>query len=145
MPIVSPLATAAAKLSGHQRQSPPRPRAGRASRSSRPSTARPSTALAGDRRRAGAGTHTEPFRSPRAAPSTCEAGAARDINSAPSSQRTSLSNLWQVYLTACSPPECESENLSWSALDNGAKAYYGTNNLRYLKLVASGSNFGVNH
>ena len=68
-----------------------------------------------------------------------------DINSAPSSQRTSLSNLWQVYLTACSPPECESENLSWSALDNGAKAYYGTNNLRYLKLVASGSNFGVNH
>ena len=104
-----------------------------------------STALAGDRRRAGAGTHTEPFRSPRAAPSTCEAGAARDINSAPSSQRTSLSNLWQVYLTACSPPECESENLSWSALDDGAKAYYGINNLRYLKLVASGDAFGVNH
>ena len=68
-----------------------------------------------------------------------------DINSAPSSQRTSLSNLWQVYLTACSPPECESENLSWSALDNGAKAYYGPTDTRYLKLVASGSNFGVNH
>jgi len=159
--------------------------------------------LAGDRRRAGASAHTEPFRAHRAAPSTCEAGATKhqeqsdcafgyykefmdssytvqqppvavscktpvkwlenqcltanrgveydwmnflyDINSAPSSQRTSLSNLWQVYLTACSPPECESENLSWSALDNGAKAYYGTNNLRYLKLVASGSNFGVNH
>ncbi len=68
-----------------------------------------------------------------------------DINSAPTAQRTTLANLWQVYLTACSPPECESENLSWSALDNGAKAYYGQFEPRYLKLVASGDNFGVNH
>ena len=101
--------------------------------------------MAGDRRRAGAGTHTEPFRSPRAAPSTCEAGAARDINSAPSSQRTSLSNLWQVYLTACSPPECESENVSWAALDGGAKAYYGVSDPKYVWLHQSGNNFGVNH
>ena len=33
--------------------------------------------MAGDRRRAGAGTHTEPFRAHRAAPSTCEAGATK--------------------------------------------------------------------
>ena len=101
--------------------------------------------MAGDRRRAGASAHTEPFRAHRAAPSTCEAGATRDINSAPSSQRTSLSNLWQVYLTACSPPECESENLSWSALKDGAKAHYGEFNARYVKLAQSGDDFGVNH
>jgi hypothetical protein len=101
--------------------------------------------LAGDRRRAGASACTEPFRAHRAAPSTCEAGATRDINSAPTAQRTTLVNLWQVYLTACSPPECESENLSWSALDNGAKAYYGLSDARYTRIVSSGDNFGVNH
>ncbi|MCC6899053.1 MAG: hypothetical protein IT377_08765, partial [Polyangiaceae bacterium] len=74
--------------------------------------------------------------------STCEAGAAL---SAPSAQRTTLAGLWQVYLTACSPPECEGENLSWAALDNAAKAQYGQFDPRYLRLALSGNNFGVNH
>ncbi len=68
-----------------------------------------------------------------------------DINSAPSGQRTTLAGLWQVYLTACSPPECEGENLSWAALDNAAKAQYGQFDPRYLRLALSGNNFGVNH
>ena len=69
-----------------------------------------------------------------------------DINSAPTAQRTTLANLWQVYLTACSPPECESENLSWSALDGAAYAYYGGfGDPRYARLHQSGDDFGVNH
>ena len=63
--LVTARRPAAAKVSRHQRQSPPRPRAGRASRLIAPIAARPSTALAGDRRRAGASACTEPLRTPR--------------------------------------------------------------------------------
>lgn len=139
---VSPFARVVQEPRRQPRESPPRPRAVRASRSACVVPARTSTALAGDRRRAGASEHTEPHRARRAAPSTCEAGAAL---SAPSAQRTTLAGLWQVYLTACSPPECEGENLSWAALDNAAKAQYGQFDPRYLRLALSGNNFGVNH
>jgi hypothetical protein len=68
-----------------------------------------------------------------------------DVNTAPISARTRLADLWQIYLGACTPPDCELDDVKWVSLKDAALAYYSQNDPRYIRFLASGSNFGVSH
>jgi hypothetical protein len=68
-----------------------------------------------------------------------------DINTSPASQRTTLPDLWQIYLGACSPPDCEVEDVKWIPLRDAAAVHYGLSTPKYARFIQSGSDFGVNH
>lgn len=72
-------------------------------------------------------------------------GFLYDVNTAPAAQKTAMTDLWSIYLGACTPPDCEQEDVKWSPFLAAAQAYYGPTDLRYARIVNSGNDFGVDH
>lgn len=66
------------------------------------------------------------------------------IHSAPTSDRTTMTDLYDIYLEACGT-DCSGFDMEWADFDAAAETHHGSMSDEYAQIDQSGDDYGVNH